>query len=111
MIGVRPYVLANLSRLARLPAGSPDAVDRLRQQLHAIGISQEDRRGIGLAARVLASAEDLHAGLGQEPEYVKRARLNYALARLCWHLESRLTDEFIEPAMPADEPAKRETAG
>lgn len=98
MLRIRPYIFANLSAWARLPTGSPDAVDQLRQQLHALGIAQDDRRAILLAARALALAEDLHAGIGNEPEYVKRARLNIALARLCRYLETRAGSDFVEQA-------------
>lgn len=91
----RPRVLASLASWSRLPAGAPDAVDQLRQHLQAVGLDMEDRRAVRLAERALAHAEELHFGIGADPEYVKRARLNFALARLCSHLESKMADEMM----------------
>ena len=96
----RSRVLAKLADWSRLPAGTLDAVDQLRQQLQAFGIELQDRRGIRLAQRALAAAEDLHSAIGDEPEYMKRARLNYALARLCEHVELAMTHELIEEGVP-----------
>jgi len=100
MIVNRSRVLAKLAEWSRLPAGTPDAVDQLRQQLQAFGIELRDRRGIRLAQRALAAAEELHAAIGDGPEYMKRARLNYALARLCEHVELAMMHELIEEGVP-----------
>jgi hypothetical protein len=91
----RPRVLASLASWSRLPAGAPEAVDQLRQHLQAVGLDMQDRRAVRLAERALAHAEELHVGIGADPEYVKRARLNFALARLCSHLESKMADEMM----------------
>lgn len=96
MAGIRTQALSQLARWARLPTGSADAVDQLRQQLQSIGIELDDWRGIRLAERLLGLAEDLHANIGDEPEYVKRARVNYVLARLCAHLETRMANDVVQ---------------
>jgi uncharacterized protein YigA (DUF484 family) len=101
----RSRALALLAKWSRLPAGFPDALDQLRQQLQAMGIDLQDRRAVRLAERAMSLAEDLHSGLGEEPEYVKRARLNYALARLCGHLESTMVDELAEKNLASAPPA------
>ena len=90
----RSRVLAKLADWSRLPAGFPDAVDQLRQQLQALDIDLRDRRAVMLAGRALGLAEELHSRIGAEPEYAKRARLNCALARLCVHLESTMASEL-----------------
>jgi hypothetical protein len=100
MIVNRSRVLANLADWSRLPAGTPDAVDQLRQQLQAFGIELRDRRALRLAQRALDAAEDLHSAIGDEPEYMKRARLNYALARLCEHVELAMMHELVEEGVP-----------
>ena len=100
MIVNRSRVLARLAAWSRLPVGAPDAVDQLRQQLQAFEIELQDLRGIRLAQRALAAAEDLHNAIGDEPEYMKRARLNYALARLCEHVEIAVMHELIEEGVP-----------
>jgi hypothetical protein len=94
----RPRVVAKLASWSRLPAGAPDAVDQLRQQLQAIGIDMADWRALRLAERALAHAEEVHLRIGTDPEYVKRARLNFALARLCTHLESKMAEEMLPTA-------------
>jgi hypothetical protein len=101
----RSRVLAKLADWSRLPTGSPDAVDQLRQQLQAFGIELQDRRALRLAERALSLAEDLHSGIGDEPEYVKRARVNYALARLCELIEGTMADEVIVQSTPSARPA------
>lgn len=103
----RPRVLAKLASWSRLPAGAPDAVDQLRQQLQAVGIDLDDRRAVRLAERALAHAQELHFRIGADPEYVKRARLNFALARLCSHLESRMADEMMSHTARAPRAAGR----
>jgi hypothetical protein len=100
MIVNRSRVLAKLAEWSRLPVGTPDAVDQLRQQLQAFGIELRDRRGMRVLQRALAAAEELHYCIGEEPEYVKRARLNYALARLCEHIELTMTSELVEQGAP-----------
>jgi hypothetical protein len=105
MHGVRPYVLANLAKWTRLPVGSPFAVDQLRQQLHALEITDEDKEALRLAAEALTLAEEIHLGIGDEPEYAKRARLNYVLVRLCWHIESSAGSGIArEPSRAAQPP-------
>jgi hypothetical protein len=84
-----------LAAWSRLPAGTPDAVDQLRQQLQAMGIDLNDRRAVRLAGRSLALADELHSGIGDEPEYIKRARLNFVLSRLCSHLEAGMVAEIV----------------
>jgi hypothetical protein len=96
----RSRVLAKLADWTRLPTGSADAVDQLRQHLQAFGIELKDRRALRLAERALSIAEDLHSGIGDEPEYVKRARVNYALARLCELIEGTMADEVIVQSTP-----------
>jgi hypothetical protein len=96
----RSRVLAKLADWTRLPTGTPDAVDQLRQQLQAFGIELQDRRALRLAERALSLAEDLHSGIGDEPEYVKRARVNYALARLCELIEAAMADEVMVQSTP-----------
>ena len=99
MIRNRSGVLAKLSAWSQLPAGTPDAVDQLRQQLQAVGIDLDDGRAVRLAARSLALAEELHSGIGDEPQYIKRARLNCALSRLCSHLEAGMVAEIVLDSM------------
>jgi hypothetical protein len=100
----RSRALAKLAAWSHLPTGTPDAVEQLRQQLQAFDISLEDRRAVRLAQRALAAAAELHQGIGADPEYVKRARLYYALARLCAHVESAMADA-IEHSAPSVDPA------
>jgi hypothetical protein len=95
MVRNRSRVLARLAAWTRLPAGAPHAVDQLRQQLQAVGIDMADRRAVWLAERALAHAEEVHHRIGADPEYVKRARLNFALARLCMHLEWKMAEEMV----------------
>lgn len=95
----RNRALSRLARWARLPAGSADALDQLRQQLQMMSIPEGDRHGVRLAARVLALADELHNRIGDEPEYVKRARLNHALARLCQHVEAQSVEQLTQTAL------------
>jgi hypothetical protein len=98
----RSRALAKLAAWSRLPTGTPDAVEQLRQQLQAFDINLEDRRAVRLAQRALAAAAELHQGIGDDREYVKRARLYYALARLCAHVETAMADEIEHSAPQAD---------
>jgi hypothetical protein len=106
----RSRVLAKLASWSRLPAGAPEALDQLRQHLQAVGIDMEDRRAMRLAERALAHAEELHFRIGADPEYVKRARLNFALAWLCSHLESKMADEMMRDNTRASRAAGRVVA-
>src|SRR2546430_17222698 len=96
----RSRALAQLAAWSRLPTGTPDAVEQLRQQLQAFDINLEDRRALRLAQRALAAAAELHRGIGADPEYVNRARLYYPLARLCAHVRSAMADEIQHVAPP-----------
>jgi hypothetical protein len=60
----------------------------------------QDPRALRLIGRAIALAEELHSGIGDEPEYMKRARLHYALARLCSHLEAGMADEMVRESLP-----------
>ena len=100
MLRNRSRVLAKLADWSQLRTGTPDAVDQLRQQLQAIGIEVHDPRALRLIGRAIALAEELHSGIGDEPEYMKRARLNYALARLCSHLEADMAEEMVRESLP-----------
>jgi hypothetical protein len=100
MVRNRSRALARLALWSRLPLGSPDAVDQLRQQLHAMGIDMQDRHAVRLAERALALAEELHYRIGADPEYMKRARLNYVLARLCSRMELTMASDIIGSGQP-----------
>ena len=106
MIRNRSRVLAKLAAWSRLRAGTPDAVDQLRQHLQAVGIDLHDRRAVRLAGRSLALAEELHSGIGDEPEYIKRARLNFVLSRLCSHLEAGMVADIVLESMRSSARAK-----
>jgi hypothetical protein len=100
MVRNRSRVLAKLADWSQLRTGTPDAVDQLRQQLQAVGIEVQDPRALRLIGRAIGLAEELHSEIGDEPEYMKRARLNYVLARLCSHLEAGMAEEMVRESLP-----------